>query len=612
MSIDTKALLGEMASRNPGRTEADLQSMVRSLLLYGGFDLGDEQVRLEAQTSLHTRIDVEVGAVVIECKKDLRSQKILSDAEVQLAGYLVDRERASADTYAGILTDGAIWRLYRSGPDGAAEHLSTHTVRPGESEDRELRWWLGAVLATQRRVSPTEREIRTRLGADSPAFALSLAELRELWAAAKNDSCVQLKRSLWARLLMTALGTQFEDDDELFVDHTYLVLTANLIGHAVTGWELATQAPGVLLSGQLFAQSGITGVGEAGFFDWVLDVEGGDAFVRGLARRVGCFEWADVDHDLLKVLYESVIDAKIRKRLGEYYTPDWLAERIVDEVVNDPAHMRVLDPACGSGTFVFHAARRHLDARLAAGDTAAAAVASVSRHVFGIDLHPVAVALAQVTFLLAIGKDLLAQRAGPFSVPVYLGDSLRWDATEESMLSPIGDVVVHTTDGAQLFSSELRFPAGVVSNVARFDQLVIELCQRASSRARGSKPPNIDGLLANFAVAAGDRAVIDQTFALLCELHDQGRDHIWGFYVRNQARPTWFSWPANRVDALVGNPPWLRYNEMSAEMQAKFKERSQSRSIWAGGRVATHQDLSGFFAVRSIERTSSSTRPLVS
>ena len=64
----------------------------------------------------------------------------------------------------------------------------------------------------------------------------------------------------------------------------------------------------------------------------------------------------------MKTLYESVISADTRRRLGESYTPDWRAEAIVDAAVPNPLEQRVLDPACGSGTFLFHAVRRYLTA----------------------------------------------------------------------------------------------------------------------------------------------------------------------------------------------------------------------------------------------------------
>lgn len=69
----------------------------------------------------------------------------------------------------------------------------------------------------------------------------------------------------------------------------------------------------------------------------------------------------------MKTLYESVISADTRRRLGEYYTPDWRAEAMVDAAVPNPLEQRVLDPACGSGTFLFHAVRRYLAAAREAG-----------------------------------------------------------------------------------------------------------------------------------------------------------------------------------------------------------------------------------------------------
>ncbi len=50
---------------------------------------------------------------------------------------------------------------------------------------------------------------------------------------------VVMKRSLWAKLLSTALGTAFVDQDSLFIEHTLLVVTAEIIGHAVVGFDPA-------------------------------------------------------------------------------------------------------------------------------------------------------------------------------------------------------------------------------------------------------------------------------------------------------------------------------------------------------------------------------------
>jgi len=340
---------------------------------------------------------------------------------------------------------------------------------------------------------------------------------------------------------------------------------------------------------------------EEDFFDWVIEVPGGADFVRTLARRLSRFTWGRVEHDVMKVLYESVISATTRHDLGEYYTPDWLAEVMVTTAVTDPLHQRVLDPACGSGTFVFHAVRAYLAAAAAAGQTDAEAMTGVTQHVYGMDVHPVAATFARITYLLALRRDrLTADDRPPLTIPVYLGDSVQW-GQDQSLLT--GDALtVHTGDGVMLFADQLSFPDRLVADAARFDGLVADL---ADAAARDHRPPAAGTLRAMFrryTVDRADEAMIAGTYQVMRELHDTGRDHIWGYYVRNLARPVWLSRPANRVDVLVGNPPWLSYRYMPPAMKADFRAMSTARRFWAGAAVATHQDLSALFVARAVEQ----------
>jgi hypothetical protein len=602
VDFDLATTLRSLATRNPGRTEADIQAMARDVLVYGGFDLGDDTVLLESPAEDRRRLDIAVGAVIIECKRDLRAPTQLAKAAAQLGEYLA--AKASQGTYAGLLTDGPIWRLYRHTTSGLVL-VDELVVNPSRLDERAFRWWLGAVLSTEVQIQPTVKAIEELLGSGAPSFRLLYAALLDCWRSAEQIPAVVLKRQLWAKLLRSALGSQFADTDELFVEHTYLVLLATLIGHAVVGFDLnaARNDPGVLLSGQLFERAGILGVGQAGFFDWVLDSPLGGDVVSDTARRVASFEWTDVDHDVLKALYQSVIAPEVRKRLGEYYTPDWLAKRMVGEVVNDPLNQRVLDPACGSGTFLFHAIRRLLSAADEANLPIADALRLVTTSVFGLDLHPVAVALAQTTYLLAIGRERLAKRDQTLSIPVYLGDSMRWEAADESVFTSAGDVVLNTSDGVDLFDSELRFPAQVIADVGRFDRLVSDLSERATDRKPRSPRSKIAGLLTHLGVSEADSPTIEATYSVLCDLYDQGRNHIWGYYIRNQSRPTWLSRPENRVDVLIGNPPWLAFRFMSSNLQKVFQRRAKERGLWMGGARGrtTQVDLSAFFVARSIE-----------
>jgi len=101
---------------------------------------------------------------------------------------------------------------------------------------------------------------------------------------------------------------------------------------------LGEPEPVDLLSGRPFAQAGIAGAVESDFFDWVLARPAGVDLIRRIVRQVGRFRLAAIETDVLKVLYESLVDPAQRHDLGEYYTPDWLAPKICRAAIKETAH----------------------------------------------------------------------------------------------------------------------------------------------------------------------------------------------------------------------------------------------------------------------------------
>lgn len=594
-------LFTRIARRNDKRTESEIQADVRQFILSAPFELEEDDVRivsLEAQVGDGKRIDVEVGSTVIEVKRDLRREKAKREAEEQLADYVARRITQTGLRYVGVLTDGTEWICYDL-VDAQLRQVSAITLALGDME--RLVVWLEGVLATAHGIAPTAQNIEMRLGAGSSSYALDRSTLSSLYEHNKANASVVMKRTLWARLLTSALGTQFEDTDALFIEHTLLVNTAEIIAHAVLGLPIQSLNPAALLAGEKFDESGIHGVVEPDFFDWVVEIGGGEVFVRTLAKRLARFDWSAVEQDVLKVLYESVIGTETRQRLGEYYTPDWLADVIVQEAVPDPMGSRVLDAACGSGTFLFHAVRRYIGAAESRGLGVGEILDGVTRNVIGMDLHPVAVTLARVTYLLAMGRQrLIDPDRKTIRIPVYLGDSLQWQEQNIDLWAA-GNLVIRADDKRDLFGTELSFPDALLDDAARFDELVNEMANRASHRKPGTPIPALRAVLHRLAIPEKHHATIEGTFKTMCRLHDEGRDHIWGYYIRNLARPLWLSRAGNRVDVLIGNPPWLAYRKMTTEMQATFKVMSETRDLWAGGELSTHQDLSGLFAVRACE-----------
>lgn len=594
-------LFRRLVVRNDRRTEAEIQADVRQFILTAPFELEvADVISLESPLGDRRRIDVEAGSTVIEVKRDLRREKVRREAEEQLAGYVEVRMAQTGLRYVGVLTDGTQWICYDL-IDGHLRQVTELTVSETTLDVSRLVAWLEGVLATTTGIAPSVQNIEQRLGTGSSSYQMDRASLAALYTRNKELPTVRVKRELWSKLLTSALGTQFENTDDLFVDHTLLINTSEIIAHAVLGLPIQTLAATTLLAGDKFDEAGVYGVVESDFFDWVVEVDEGDKFIKTLARRLARFIWADVDQDVLKILYENFIGADTRRRLGEYYTPDWLAEAVVSTTIPEPLTSRVLDPSCGSGTFLFHAVRRYIEVAEAQNQSIRDVLDGVTRHVFGMDLHPVAVTLARVTYLLAIGRTRITNpERGNIQIPVYLGDSIQW--REQSVdLWTAGNLVIHTDDGRDLFGTDLSFPDEILEDAGKFDELVNELADRSSRRKSGSAVPSLRAVFSRLGIPAKHHEVIENTFRIMCRLHDEGRNHIWGYYVRNLARPLWLSKAGNQVDILVGNPPWLAFRQMTSEMQDIFRSMSEQRQLWAGAKLAAHQDLSALFVVRACE-----------
>ena len=142
--------------------------------------------------------------------------------------------------------------------------------------------------------------------------------------------------------------------DELFVRHTYLATLAK-----VMAWRRLTEATELpdreqireLLEGGLFAKQGIENFIEEDFFSWLAR---GDALpeavrvVRGLFSLMQKYDLGKLSKDVLKSLYQGLVDPETRHDLGEYYTPDWLAHEVVSELLDAQPDAKLMDPTCGS------------------------------------------------------------------------------------------------------------------------------------------------------------------------------------------------------------------------------------------------------------------------
>ena len=332
MSRNTRTLdlLRHLASR-PGHDE--VKADFRQLLIEEfGVELGalDFERRVP---EVKGRLDALIGRTVFEAKKNLDQE--WGDVLRRMPDYLADREREEGSRFVGIASDGLKWVVFERARDSLVKVKQT-TLDPDKS-DAFLAWLDGAV-ALKSALPPDPATVRIELGHDSIAYRRASEQLAALWAKWKDEPATALKRQLWAQLLKLVYGREVESD-ALFFQHTFLVIVAKAIALAVLG--LRDDNPKRVLSGSAFEAVGIFGAAESDFFDWVVADTEGEDLVRRILTHVRRFRLDRVESDVLKILYESLIDRAERHGLGEYYTPDWLAAKIVRNAVDRPIEQRV-------------------------------------------------------------------------------------------------------------------------------------------------------------------------------------------------------------------------------------------------------------------------------
>ncbi|WP_407572270.1 N-6 DNA methylase [Deinococcus altitudinis] len=127
--------------------------------------------------------------------------------------------------------------------------------------------------------------------------------------------------------------------------------------------------------------------------------------------RLNQFNFEKVDSDVIGTVFATYFGRDEKKSKGQYYTPKPIVEFILDEIgyVEGPKiigpNKRLIDPACGSGTFLVTAAQR-LVASYKASNMVERDPQSVLRRVqeslFAFDLNPFACYLAEVNLLIQV------------------------------------------------------------------------------------------------------------------------------------------------------------------------------------------------------------------
>lgn len=130
-------------------------------------------------------------------------------------------------------------------------------------------------------------------------------------------------------------------------------------------------------------------------------------------KRLNRFDFEYVNRDILGHVYEDYLPKQERKELGEYYTPLEVVQFMLDAVDYRPGEdlgdKQVLDPACGSGTFLTEVTERLIQhyvdkfgrtsVHRLEPDEARTILERVEENVYGVDINPFAAHITQINLL---------------------------------------------------------------------------------------------------------------------------------------------------------------------------------------------------------------------
>lgn len=575
----------------------------------------------EEYTLVEGRADAVYNRLVLEYKapgvlRESNSYKSNRDAIEQVRDYikgLVRKERHKPERLAGIVLDGHYFIFVRL-REGVWQEDRPVRV---ESSSTERFLKLLASLSTELALIP-DNLIRD-FGENTPVSRKAVSALYKALTEAQNPKVKKLFEQ-WSlqfgevcdyerasKLKVDSFARRFGITGEdvkpfhfFFCLHTYYATFIKLLAVQVVHYyampKLGTNIRQAatfdsqqlraylekMEEGGIFRELGIANFLEGDFFSWYLDVwdepiyQAAKEIVSPLANY--SLVTLDVDpdstRDLLKKLYQQLMPGELRHNLGEYYTPDWLAERLLNMLeagkFEGNPDKRLLDPACGSGTFLVIAIKKIREYAAERMLSESQVLEKILSNVVGFDLNPLAVISARTNYLLALG-DLLQHRKGNIDIPIYLCDSIMTPQEGKDLFGR-GILRFNTTVGPFSLPKRLIQAQYIdkLSNLLEesvkleFDkeQFIQRLCQELPLI------PEQD---------TRDIEVVSNLYESLLTLQRQGINGIWARIIKNAFAPLF----NNEFNYVAGNPPWVNWESLPENYRRDTFELWQEHKLFS-------------------------------
>jgi len=392
-------------------------------------------------------------------------------------------------------------------------------------------------------------------------------------------------------ILSEIFGINIDENNEykaLFILHTALSIILKLLIYTTllkyrnetTNINELKQFFKNLENGLLFESLGVTNMGKADFFSWYIDLEWDEDFsnliknIYNLTITYQIPKWENFI-DPLKALYENFIDFDIRHSLGEYYTPQGLADYLVSKTVN--INDKCIDPTCGSGTFLIALLKYKLKSRKTIEEILN------NYEVVGIDLNPIAVLMAKLNYLLIIHRHS-NKILSSIEIPVYLGDSSYMPEIENNIIR----YSYYFGENSDFEMPEIVFPIEFVRS-----KKFIQILNQVEEKILEYKDKNeiLRYLFKEMEEITEIEQTIKEKISELIEkiiyYHSKNLNTIWLFIFMNYLKP----FALAPFDVAIGNPPWVRWSVLPTHYKNQIKSTLREEGIFSSDKNVGGIDL---------------------
>ena len=468
-----------------------------------------------------------------------------------------------------------------------------------------LKQFIGPDTEVGRRLLPALfRAIRYAQNSDSATRTkLIYTEWTRLFGQVDGTETERLTRYLKDASHSHGIAYTVDPQAYVFVLSTYIALVAKICAvYALASqsdvFNVPTDSPRTFLqnieSGDYFQMFGIENMLGTDFFSWYLGNDVTEPLDYPLGLLIERLRTIDFDvakkspesiRDLFKGLYMEFTPAPMRHALGEYYTPDWLASHVIDAAGWNPTQS-LLDPTCGSGTFILEGLRRRLESA-----SPSSSARELLAGLYGFDLNPLAVLTARASIVVFLSGRF--DPSDPVLLPVFLADAI-------NTADPDGGIFKHsilTEKGERTFSIPIA-----LAEASDFFLVMSHLKSLIDASLSCKEIMNSLRTLSHTirSLSTFDLNVLTETVESLIDLHRNHWNGIWCLILFDRIEAGCI----RDIDLVVGNPPWVKWSNLPrsyAEFIKPLCDRMDifSDDVWVGG---IQSDISTVVTYRALER----------